>query len=270
MARAGWCGACGNYVFLRADGGCGNGHGPEYVSNGYEVADAPAAAPAQPPAYQAPPAAAPAYQPEPVPSPAYPQPAYAAPAAAPPRKKRTGLVITLVIVAILLLCGCATGVAVFSGALGDPLAALASPERQKVQAAGDFFEAFLTANPVMLRRTMPSEAANAADPTFWLTKLAENGATGSVLSRAWEGDTLTMRARNKEDGKVQTLVLKAGERDTVTATTKEDGSSDVVDAGVMKLVKELDGWKVFSLGDGTNDLIRFDAETIRQMQEENK
>jgi hypothetical protein len=194
----------------------------------------------------------------------------AAPPAVPVRKKRTGLIIALVIIAILLLCGCAAGAAVLSGAVGSPLDMFASPEHQKVKAAGDFFEAFLTANPVMLRRTMPSEAANAADPTFWLTKLAENGATGSILSRTWDGDTLTMRARNREDGKEQTLVLTAGAGDTVKATTKEDGSSDVVDAGVMKMVKELDGWKVFSLGDGTNDLIRFDAETIRQMQEENK
>jgi hypothetical protein len=128
MARAGWCGACANYVFLRADGGCGNGHGPEYVSHVYEVPEAPAVAPAQPPAYQ--------------------HAAYAAPAAAPPRTKRTGLVVTLVIVAILLLCGCATGVAMFGGAIGDPLAVFTRSDRQKVRAAGDPLHAFLTANPI--------------------------------------------------------------------------------------------------------------------------
>jgi hypothetical protein len=234
------------------------------------VPDAPAAAPAQP-VYQPPPGAAvqPAYLPPPTAQPAYAQQAHAAPVA-PPKKKRVGLVITIVVVALLTLCGCAAAAAVMGGLLPNPLGMFTSAEHQKVAAAGDFFEAFLTANPVLLRRTMPAEAANAADPAFWLTKLAENGATGRITSKSWDGDTLTMLARDNEDGKEQTLVLTAGEGDTVKVTTKEVGSSGSDSTGVLKMVKELDGWKVFSLGDGTNDLIRFDAETIRQMQEENK
>jgi hypothetical protein len=34
--------------------------------------------------------------------------------------------------------------------------------------------------------------------------------------------------------------------------------------------KELDGWKVLSLGTGSDELIRFDAASMKKLQEENK
>lgn len=37
MARAGWCGGCGGYVYLTADGACPVGHGAELISQEYDA-----------------------------------------------------------------------------------------------------------------------------------------------------------------------------------------------------------------------------------------
>jgi hypothetical protein len=248
MARAGYCSACRNYVFLNADGGCGNGHGAEYVSNHYEVPE-----PGAPPQ--------PAYQP--------PQPAYAAAPGAPPKKKRTGLIIAVVIIVFLLLCCCGVTAAALSGAIPNPLGMLASPERQKAQVAGDFVEALLTANLVQMRRTIPAEAANAADPTFWMKKLMEGTPNTKITSKSWTDDTLTMVVEDA-DGTKREFVVKAGSGDTVEVTTRDAGSTDAGDTLTMAMKKELDGWKVLSLGTGSDELIRFDAASMKKLQEENK
>lgn len=115
MAQAAYCSQCGTNVFVGPDGGCPNGHGPESLSNFYEVADeASAAAATEPstpadwatagaaeqPTYAAP---VPEYTP---PAAAYsaPEPAYGGgmPVATPPKKSKTGLIIG--IVAVLLIC----------------------------------------------------------------------------------------------------------------------------------------------------------------------
>ena len=37
MPQAAYCSECGTNVYVRADGRCPNGHGPESLSNHYEV-----------------------------------------------------------------------------------------------------------------------------------------------------------------------------------------------------------------------------------------
>lgn len=45
MAQAAYCSQCGANVYVGADGRCPRGHGPESLSNHYEVDDLPAAPP---------------------------------------------------------------------------------------------------------------------------------------------------------------------------------------------------------------------------------
>jgi hypothetical protein len=249
MARAGYCSACRNYVFLTPAGGCGNGHGPEYVSNPYEVPEA--GAPVQP-----------VYQP--------PQPAYvyaAAPPVTPPKKKRTGLVIALVIVALMMLCGCGVGVAMTLGAIPNPLAILASPEHQKVAAAGDFFKAIATADLVGLTRSIPSDAARAADPAFWTEKVLTSTDKSTFNGESWNGDVLA-QTFTSTDGTKRTVTYRAAEGDKVTATMQEDGASTSDDA-VFTMVKEVGGWKVLALGSGTDEFLRFTPDAIKKLQEDN-
>lgn len=246
MARAGYCSGCGNYVFLRADGGCSNGHGPESISNPYEVPEAGAAPAApQPSAYA-------------------PQAAYAAPATA-PKKKRTGLIIAIVLVALLALCGCGVGVAALSGVIPNPFS---SPEHQKVAVAGDFFKAVSTADGVGLARTIPTEAAAAADPTFWIEKLMEAESKSTLKSASWNNDVLT-QVYADTDGAERTVVFTAIEGDKVKAAVAEEGQASG-DAGILTMVKEATGWKVLALGTETDEFIRFDAATIKKLQEESK
>lgn len=124
MAQAAYCSQCGTNVFVGPDGRCPNGHGPEFLSNFYEVADetpldadqtTPAewatAAAAEPPAAYVPPT--PDYT-APTSSYSVPEPAYGGtPTAAPPKKSKTGLIIG--IVAVLLLCCILTAVGGYFG-----------------------------------------------------------------------------------------------------------------------------------------------------------
>jgi hypothetical protein len=267
MARAGYCSACGNYVFLRPDGGCSNGHGAEYVSNQYDVPDAtPVAPPAYqqqaPPVYQQPAYQQPTYQ---QPAAPYAQPAaYAAPVAA-PKKKRTGLIIGILAVALLLLCGCGAGVGMFAGLIPNPFA---SPEHQKVAVAGDFFKAVSTADAVGLAKSIPTDAAVAADPAFWLGKLAEAGSTSTLKSTSWSNDVLT-QVYVDSDGAERSIVFTALEGDKVKAVVTEAGGS-ANDAGLLTMTTHATGWKVLALGTETEEFIRFDAATVKKIQEESK
>lgn len=174
--RAGHCADCGTYVYLRPDGFCVNGHDPSRVSAVYEAPDhlappAAFAAPAQP---------APAYRSQP-PAPAYSAPQQVAPPA--PRKKHTGLIVALV-VGTLLLCCCGGVIGgVMGGIVPNPVDLLASPEHQKVAAAGRLFEAIATADAVKLRAAMPSDAAAAADPVWWIKELSKSGGYGTIVSQ---------------------------------------------------------------------------------------
>jgi hypothetical protein len=274
MARAGYCNACRNYVFLRPDGGCGNGHGAEYVSNPYDVPDAPGqayqqppAAPAYPatvapPAYQ--PAAPAAYQPPGAPA-AYQQPAYAAPAA--PKKKRTGLIVTIAIVALLLFCGCGGVAAVSFGLIPSPLAMLASPEHQKVQVAGDFFKSVATADLVGLTRNIPSAAAAAANPAFWTEKVLTSTDKATFNSESWKGDVLTQEFTTS-DGTKRSVTYTSADGDKVEATMVEDGQ-DSGDPVAFTMVKEAGGWKVLALGSGDTEFLRFTPEDIKKLEESN-
>jgi hypothetical protein len=248
MARAGYCSACGNYVFLRADGGCGNGHGPEYVSNPYEVPDAPA--PGYPP---------PAYQP----------PAYAAPVAAPPKKKRTGLVIIIVVLLmLLLLCGCGAIAAIAFGVIPNPMNMLASPAHQKVQAAGTFFKAFSTADLVALPRSIPSAAAAAANPAFWTEKVLSSTDKATFNSESWTGDVLTQDYTDAEGAK-RSIVYTAADGDKVSAIMSEGGqpSGDPI---LFTMVSEIGGWKVLAIGTPAGeDFLRFTPEAIKALESEN-
>jgi hypothetical protein len=287
VARAGWCSACNNYVFLRPDGGCGNGHDASCISNVYEVPEAGQApqVPAQPvyPA-QVPVAAPPGYVPQqpvypaqgsgyqrPPAQPAYAQPAYAQPAypQPAPRKKRGGVIFAIIAVILLVLCGVGVAIGAGAGVIPNPLNMLASPEHQKVQVAGDFVEAMSTANLLLLRRSIPSDAANAADPAFWVGKVLKDNPGGKVVSKTWNGDTLTMVIANS-DGEQTKIVLKAASGDKVDATSSDaastDGSGDTV---TLTMKQEMDGWKVFVLGSGDQELIRFDAASIKKLQQEN-
>jgi len=103
MAKAAHCAQCGANVYVGADGRCPKGHGPESLSNYYDVPDAAAATPAVsvPGAAEASATAPTATRP------------IGAPVPATPQKKSNALVIVLVILGLLVVCGvgscCAVG-----------------------------------------------------------------------------------------------------------------------------------------------------------------
>lgn len=266
MARAGYCRGCGTYVYLRPDGYCVNGHDPQYVSDPYEAPDASAppaafAAPQQP----APQPAAPQYAPQPAPQ---CPPQYAAPPA--PKKRRGGLIAVLVIL-LLLVCGAgAAVVGVVLGLLPNPTEMLATPTHQKVAAASDFIQAFVTADPVLFRKSIPSDAASAANPAYWIKKLSESSGAGKLESKTWNTDQLTMVFAAGDGTKRQFVLVADPNSDQVSVTAIDVGATDAGSAMGFLMAKELAGYKTLALvgPDGT-EFIRFTPEQIKAFETEN-
>ncbi len=177
--------------------------------------------------------------------------------------------MAIVIVVLLLLCCCGAAAAVGLGALPNPVNLLASPEHQKVAAAGDFFKSVATADLAGLTRNIPAAAAAAADPAFWTEKVLTASDKSTFNSETWNGDVLTQEFTSS-DGTKRTVTYTAVEGDKVEATMTESGAASG-DVAVFTMVKEAASWKVLALGDSSgSEFLRFTPEAIKALEEENK
>lgn len=114
MAQAAYCSQCGTNVYVGEDGRCPKGHGPESLSNYYEVADTPAASQTPSVAPLEVQLQAPAADPPPPADIAY---AESGPTGAAPKSGSKVLVIVAIIIGLLLICGigsCVAAVAWFN------------------------------------------------------------------------------------------------------------------------------------------------------------
>jgi hypothetical protein len=245
MARAGYCSTCQENAYLGPDGGCPKGHGPECVSNVYEVPDAPSPAPA-PAAYAA-------------------QPAYApATPATPPKKRRTGLIITLVIVALLLLCGC--GVGIFGLVMsstgsksGEATKPKVDPEKPKTEAAWALVKGMFVGDEELIKSIVPTDTLSLVPPLFW-TSLAANKAEGAkVLSESWNGAVLSVKVETTK-GPGTMKFTPSG--DTVKAAIASAGEDP--ETVTVRVVEKGGKWKVIAM-ESPGGTIPFDAEGLLTM-----
>jgi hypothetical protein len=277
MARAGYCSQCGSYVYLRPDGYCVNGHTPQAVSAIYEAPDeqappaafgAPVTGYASPAVQQAPPyqQPAPGYPPQ-----GYQQPPQGYPVAAPAAKKRRGGLIVALLIVSLLLCGGGVAAGIVFGVVPNPADLLSSPAHQKAAAAGDFVEAFSTANLVLFRKSLPTDAANAANPAYWIKQLSQADTTGKLESKSWNGDELTMVFVSGDGTKQQFVFTAEAGSEKVKAIARDPAdSSDAGNPAFFEMVKEAGGYKVLALvSESGEDLIRFTPDQIKKFESEN-
>jgi hypothetical protein len=267
MARAGYCSACAQNVYLNADGGCVNGHAAEYVTNVYEVADAA-------PAASAPPAAAP-YPVPVVPPVASP---YAAPVA-PPKKKRTGLIIALVIIGLLLLCGCGIGVFVvmaanFSDSATPSASSSSGPtvsatEKAKLEAALAFVKGITKGEAELVKSVMPAATLAAMPADFW-TSFVESTAAGAASTlgkETWKGASVTIDAQAAGGPGTMTLSISATDPNTVQLHNVR--ADKTTNDSTIELVDEEGAWKVLAFSNGENRL-PFGAEALKAYIEANQ
>ncbi|MDO8915483.1 MAG: hypothetical protein Q7W16_05315 [Coriobacteriia bacterium] len=252
MARAGYCSACGQNVYLGADGSCVNGHAAEYVSNSYAVPDgAPATVP---------PVAAP----------------YTTPVtAAAPKKKRTGLIIALVIVGLLLLCGCGVGVFVFiaasssdsSSSTSEPVAT--ATEKAKLTTALSFVKSMAKGDAELMKSVMPAETLSAIPDEFWTAFVESTAASASSVygKETWKGATLTIDAQSNQGSGTVTLKISATDPDSIDLQTVRADKSTT--DSVMKLGQEGGAWKVLSFSSGA-ETIPFDAAGLQAFIDSNQ
>ena len=137
-----------------------------------------------------------------------------------------------------------------------------------MQAAGKFFEAVSTNDPVGFLGTIPNDAVGAADGAFWLEQLSSGDAAYTLSSTSWTNDVLT-QTYTDADGASRKVVLEPIEGDKVKATVYEDDDTSG-DPGYFTMVKEVSGWKVLALGTDAEEFIRFDAATVKKLKEESQ
>lgn len=246
MARAGYCSTCGENVYLTPTGGCPKGHGPECVSNVYEAPDAapPQYAPQQ--AYQ-PPAAYPA---QPVPT--------------QPKRRRTGLIVTLVLLALLAVCGCAGfGLFALAGSGSKGGETKADPAKARTEVALRMFKGLYTGDESQIESAIASDAVAAAlelEPTF-IKGLASTGKEkhGKILTEEWSGATVVVTATNSEGDATMTLSpSKAEPTGVVISTVKADSPPTSVN---MNLAQQGADWYMVSFTVG-GQTIPFDKEGL--------
>jgi hypothetical protein len=249
MARAGFCGTCGENVYLDPDGSCPKGHGADCVSNVYEVPDV-AAAPATPvaPVYTAPPAYV-----TPPPS--------SSPAVAPPKKKRTGLIVTIVIVVLLLFCGCAAaaGFALFaanssgsssssssSGSTSDAAAEKPDLEKAKTETAWTFLKGTVIGDPELIKSAMPAETLAVIPDEGWTSFADSSKSVGvRIVGEKWDGAVLTVTTESDVDETVITATPSTPDATSVEFVSVKAGRDPL--KMTVKLVDEGGTWKVLAL-----------------------
>lgn len=238
---------CGQNVYLNADGSCVNGHAATYVSNTYEV---PGAVPAGPGTS--------------TPAPYTPQAA-----AAPPKKRHTGLVIALVIVGVLLLCGCGIGgfflfgASSLSSSSSSPSEPTASAiEKAQLKTALSLVKAMAKGDAELMKSLMPAATVVAMPAEFWTAFVESTAESASSVygKETWKGATITVATQSNKGPGTMTLKISSTDPDSVDIHTVlgDKTTSDVV----VKVGDEGGKWKVLSLtSEGTT--IPFDAEGFK-------
>jgi hypothetical protein len=279
MARAGYCSACAQNVYLDAAGGCVNGHAAEYVTNVYEVPDAApvpvAPAPVAPaPVVSAPPVAAP------YPVPAVPPmaPPYAAPVA-PPKKKRTGLIIALVIIGLLLLCGCGIGTVIFfasnssesssssSSSSSEP--AVSATEKAKLETALVFVKSMVKGDAELMKSVMPAATVAAMPAEFWTSFVDSTAASAATTlgKETWDGASVTIEGQSDQGPGTMELSISTTEPNAALLhNVRADKSTN---DSTIELVEEDGAWKVLSFASGDNK-VPFEVEALKAYIEANQ
>jgi len=255
MARAGYCSACAQNVYVDTDGGCVNGHPASYVTNVYDVPDA---APAPPQPAAAPPVAQP------------PAAAYGAPAQAPPKKKRAGLIIAIVIIGLLLLCGCAVagGFLLFASDSGQETSSSASStepvvsqdDPQKLEAALTLFKAMNTGDAELMKSVIPEATVAGVTPDFWTSFVESTSAGAPKLGTVdRKGATIVVETIYDDGTGSITFSISPTDGDSIDIHTvrADKSTSDTV----AKVGDEGGTWKVLALSNGTT-VIPFDLEGL--------
>lgn len=261
MAKAGYCSECGRNVYVTPEGACELGHGPECVSDVYEVPEPEAAAESAP--SQEPTASASSHERT------TRQPVYPAAPVLPiaPQRNRTGLVVVVVSI-VLLLCACVLAGPILFRAIskttGTKQTTSASPDHSRITAAVGFMEALLNNDTMAIKPYLTDAAQKAITVKDW-ESIASQATTAAATFSApvWSGDTtavVTFSAATAT-GTI-TFALDPSKADAVTM---DGASASGTEHDIIGLTKAADGWRVLTLDNGAGDVTSFDATFVKSM-----
>jgi hypothetical protein len=188
----------------------------------------------------------------------------------PPKKRRTGLLIALVVIALLLLCGCGVGAYfIIAAATSDSSSnAITSPvvktrdTRLEVAAAFAFIKGMGSGDIELFKSVMPAQTVKTVAKEVWDSLLGDAAAAPTRFGTlAWSGDVAAADF-SATDGSAGTMDFKTAGTDLVIVTLKPDASES--EEATLTVVKEDGRWTVtaFETVDG---VLEFDPESVKAM-----
>lgn len=278
MAESGYCSECGRDVELTPEGECPSGHGAECITDPHDAppAETPGQEPAAPePEIESEPAdAAPLDEEEPaapaeagLPEPSGTEFPPMAPTPMTPQRNRTGLVV--VVIAILLILGAcvATGLLLLprlqkAGTTGTQ-AAVTVPHA-KLQTAIGFMEALLNNDTMAIKPFLADSAQNAITLAQWKS-IESATTTGSATFTApvWTDDTKArVTFQNADTTGTLTFSLDSTKPNDVTMV---GASADASETDSVSLVAAGSAWRVSAITSQGGGTTTFDATFVKSM-----
>lgn len=176
---------------------------------------------------------------------------------------RTGLVVAIVAIVVILVAG-AVGLLWMRGAFsGGGSTSSSSTVRAKVTTALGFVEAILDGDTMAIKPFLTDAAQNAASADEWAA-IASGDTTGLVTfsAPAWTGDTQASVSLSAQST-TGTIVFKydAAKPLDVTMLATAGGTTET---DTVTLVAAGSAWRVVSIANGTNKTV-FDATMIKSL-----
>jgi hypothetical protein len=189
----------------------------------------------------------------------------------PPKQSRTGLIVALIAVVVLVGAFVLAGPMLFSlvnKTSGSSTTTTVAPTRGKITVAIDFVKALLNGDTLAIKTFLRDDAQAAISEDQW-TELAAQDSTAAITytPTTWSGDTTAVISFTAPD--------TAGSESTGTLTFAYDETEpltivmsavigDTTEVDKVVLVQAGTGWRVVSISNGTQTTT-FDAALIKSM-----
>lgn len=275
MARAGFCSECGDNVHLDDEGRCPDGHGPECVTDAYDVDDDIAQEDGSDSTDEQSVSAVSAAQADDAPvvsDMTAPEPSHgAAVTGETPPRNRSGMLVFAAAAVLLLVALIAGAFALVpalkksGGSAEKPNAAATAKER--VQTSIAFLNALFADDTLKIRPLLTEEARNAITDEQWQTVAsAFPTTTVGFTEPKWSSDSTAVVVVNTEGSEATlTVGASANSTDTVNIVLDVEGSSE---RALLRLVQESSKWHVLSITDASGGATLYDDAFVQSLYEE--
>jgi hypothetical protein len=246
--------------------GVEEGSGAAQVDAPSPVEEPAAVAPVEEPAAVAEPAPpAPTVPPEPVATLPPAAPAFDT-AALKPHRKRTGLIVVVASIVLLLLACVVIGPLVYKALIGraTPGVTAVAPARAKIDTAIGFVKAAQNGDVLAFKGFLPEGVRSAITDEQWATLVTEETSSSYTFSPpAWSGDTTAVVTWSTTDTS-GTLTFSMDPVNPLSVVMTVGIAGETVEADSIVVAAAGAEWRIVSISDGVTTTA-FDAEYVKNM-----